>query len=144
MWTLGSNTILDHSDVVEDVGAAPITSSFLTHALASMVWVKTTARWEGIWCDLYYRFNGLFFSVLWNVFTNVLPIVIADFLDRFDSLCLRHFCTYIKPNASLANLSCRKGPRSTPKTTYHKWSHWANPEIVIFKIISTTSIFWNT
>ena len=44
--TLLCNKIVDHSDVVgaSPVGAAPTTSSYLTYHLASMNWVKTTAR----------------------------------------------------------------------------------------------------
>ena len=62
--TLVCNKIVDHSDVVgaSPVGAAATTSSYLTQHLASMDWVKTTARrdekhWNfEIWCNLYKRF----------------------------------------------------------------------------------------
>ena len=44
--TLLCNKFVDHSDVVgaSPVGAAPTTSSFSTEHLASMDWMKTTAR----------------------------------------------------------------------------------------------------
>ena len=59
--TLVCNKIVDHSDVVgaSPVSADPTTSSYLTQHLASMDWVKTTARRHEtqlsfeIWCDLY-------------------------------------------------------------------------------------------
>ena len=59
--TLVGNKIFDNSDVVgaAPVGAAPTTSSLSTKHLASMNWMKTTARGYkihlsfGIWCDLY-------------------------------------------------------------------------------------------
>ena len=59
--TFVGNKIVDNSDVVgaSPVGAAPTTSSFSTWHLASMDWVKTTARGDKkqlsfwIWCDLY-------------------------------------------------------------------------------------------
>ena len=43
--TLAANKIVDHSDVVgaSPVGAAPITSSFSTEYLASIVWAKTNS-----------------------------------------------------------------------------------------------------
>ena len=53
--------IVGHSDVAGElpVGTAPTTSSFSTQHLASVDWIKTTARQDekhlsfGIWCDLY-------------------------------------------------------------------------------------------
>ena len=60
--TLVGNKIVDHSDVVgaSPAGAAPTTSSFFsTYYLASMDWIKTTARRDetnltfGLWCALY-------------------------------------------------------------------------------------------
>ena len=65
--TLVGNEIVEHSDVVgaSPVGAAPTTSSFWTQHLASMDWVKTTARRDekrlnfGIWCVLYLIFEGI-------------------------------------------------------------------------------------
>ena len=61
--TLVGNNIVDHSDIVgaSPVGAAPTTSSFSTWHLASMDWVKTTARRDekqlffGIGCVPYIR-----------------------------------------------------------------------------------------
>ena len=69
--TLGGNEIVDNSDVVgaSPVSAAPTTSSCSTEHLASMDWVKTTARGHkkhfnfGIWCDLYQRFYGNSYSI---------------------------------------------------------------------------------
>ena len=63
---LVGNKIVDHSDVIgaSPVGIAPSTSSFSTDHLASMVWVKTIARWDKkylsfvIWCTLYKRFDS--------------------------------------------------------------------------------------
>ena len=56
--TLIGNKIVHHSDVAgaSPVGAAPTTSSFSIEDLASMDWVKSTARRDekylsfGIWC----------------------------------------------------------------------------------------------
>ena len=56
--TLESNKIVDHSDVVGALpaGTAPTTSSFSTQHLASMDWVKASARRDQkhlsvrIWC----------------------------------------------------------------------------------------------
>ena len=64
--TLSGNKFDDHSDVVggSPVGTSPTTPSFSTKHLASMDWPETIARRDlkhlsvGIWCHLYYRFDG--------------------------------------------------------------------------------------
>ena len=64
--TLVGNKIVDHQDIVgaSPVSAASTTSSFSISHLASINCAKKTARWDkkhlsfGIWCNLYWRFDG--------------------------------------------------------------------------------------
>ena len=102
--TLVSNKIVDNSDVVgvSPVGAAPTASSYLSLHLASMGWVKASARRDEkhlnfeIWCDLYKRFYGtcLIEKILYMAPQTIFRygIWFADLIETVSCYRVAHTC----------------------------------------------------